>query len=71
MPVTAVNMFSCFYSEVAIRFGSIHFVLIFKFKFIDFKKTKYKFKFIDFAKTDFKIKFIGFAKVEFKFINNK
>ena len=40
--------------------------LIFKFKFIDPKKTE--FKFIDFAK----IQVIDFAKVEFKFkfINN-
>ena len=45
--------------------GSIHFVFIFKFKFIDFEKTK--FKFIDLEKTKFK--FIDFAKVEFKFIN--
>ena len=61
-----------------IRVGSIHFVLIFKFKFIDFKKTKLKFKSIEFEKTTFKFidfektnfKFIDFAKVEFKFINN-
>ena len=50
--------------------GSVHFFLIFKFKFkfIDLKKTK--FKFIDFEKTKFK--FIDFAKVEFKikFMNN-
>ena len=39
----------------AIRVGYIHFFLIFKFKFIGFKKTKFK--------------FIDFAKVEFKFIN--
>ena len=64
------------------RVGSIHFFLIFKFKFIDFekikfkfkfidfKKTKFKFKFIDFEKSKFKFKFIDFAKVEFKFINN-
>ena len=56
--------------------------LIFKFKFIDFKKTAFKFKFIDFektkfkfnnfAKTEFKFKFIDFAEVElkFKFIKN-
>ena len=44
--------------------------LIFKFKFIDFKKTK--FKIIDFEKPKLKFKFIDFAKVEFKFkfINN-
>ena len=41
------------------------FKLRFKFKFIDFKKTKFKFKFkfIDFEKTKFK--FIGFANIEF------
>ena len=37
---------------VAFRVGSIHFFLIFKFKFkfIDFEKIKFKFKFIDFKK---------------------
>ena len=40
--------------------GSIHLLLIFKFKFkfIDFEKTKFKFKFIDFAKVEFKFQFI-------------
>ena len=57
------------------RVGSIYlFFLILKFKFIDFKNTKFKFKFIDFEKSKFKFtfKFIDFAKVEFKFkfINN-
>ena len=36
--------------------GSIHLVLVVKFKFIDFEKAKFK--------------FIDFAKVKFKFINN-
>ena len=36
------------------RVGSIHFFLIFKFKFIDFEKIRFKFKFIDFEKTKFK-----------------
>ena len=62
------------FPDVYSRVGSIHFFLIFKFKFkfIDFKKTKFKFKFIDFEKSKFKFKFIDFAKVEFKFkfINN-
>ena len=62
------------YQQVVTRVGSIHFFLIFtfKFKFIDFEKIKFKFKFIDFKKTKFKFKFIDFAKVEFKFkfINN-
>ena len=58
----------------------LFFFLIFKFKFIDFEKTKFKFKFIDFKKTKFKFidsekfkfEFIDFAKVQFKFefINN-
>ena len=40
--------------------------LIFKFKFINFKKTKFKFKFIDFEKTKFILKFIiDFGKVDF------
>ena len=66
------------YSMMTCRVGSIHFFLIFKFKFIDFEKIKFKFKFIDWEKTKFKFidfekskfKFIDFAKVEFKFINN-
>ena len=44
--------------------GSIHFFLIFKFKFIDFEKIK--FKFIDFKKTKFKFKFIDFEKSKIK-----
>ena len=71
------------FSPTISRVGSTHFFfVIFKFKFIDFKNTKFKFKFkfkfIDFGKTKFKFidfgktkfKFIDFAKVEFKFINN-
>ena len=57
--------------EFASRVGSIHFFLIFKFKFkfIDFEKIKFKFKFIDCEKTKFKFKFkfIDFEKSKFKF----
>ena len=49
------------------RVGSIHFFLIFKFKFIDFEKIK--FKFIDFQKPKFKLKFIDFEKSKLKFID--
>ena len=41
-------------------------LLIFEFKFTDFKKNKFKFKFIDLKKTKFK--FIDFEKSKFKFI---
>ena len=43
--------------------GWIHsFFLVCKFKFIDFKKTKFKSKFFDFEKTKFQSKFIDFEK---------
>ena len=48
-------------------------LLIFKFKFIEFKKVKFKFidfektkfKFIDLKKTKFKCKFIDFERTKF------
>ena len=56
-PGISCNSFLLHWFTLLVGLDPFVFFLIFKFKFIDFKKTKFKFKFIDFKKTKFKFKF--------------